>query len=218
MEKVNIIDILKDAPHQVTLFSPCFGFVCYKQENQTSGIPDDAIRTCPASFAAPDVTFDKDGKVYEVKDHDGVECMLFPDDIDRSWDNWAPHLVAYGDWVVLKDGTICQFDAEEHEFAFVQRWANTEEIAKASQPQPQPEESQRRAAEKRVVLFDNVAVFDHVLVRDDDGDIWVAGIIVDYKEKNFKHFVESGGCCWRQCIPYAGNEHLRGTTTTPKKK
>lgn len=215
---MNIKELLSNAPHPVTLFTPCFGFVTYDPKKQ-DGYPVNAIKTETSSVY---VTFDEEGKLYETRDRDGVECMLFPDDVERSWESWAPHLVANGDWVLMNNVVVCKFDDEKHKFADVQRWATSGEIEamkkRDPEPKPEPEERKERAAEKRVVLFDNVAVFDHVLFRDEDGDIWVAGLIVDYKKKNFKQFVESGGCCWRQCIPYAGNEHLRDTTQSPKTK
>ena len=221
---MNIKELLSNAPRPVTLYTPCFGFVTYDPKKQ-DGYPVNAIKTEMSSVY---VTFTEDGKLYETREHDGAECMLFPDDFERSWNSWAPHLVANGDWVVLNNGAVCQFDDEKHKFADVQRWANSGEIEAMSnsspepqpepEPEPEPEERKERAAEKRVVLFDDVAVFDHVLFRDEDTDNWLASFISDYKAKDFAPYKEVGGTGWRQCIPYAGNEHLRGTTTSPKTK
>lgn len=51
--------------------------------------------------------------------------------------------------------------------------------------------------------------FDKVLVRDSESDKWRANL--------FGYISEDGYyCCvfasWVYCIPYAGNEHLLGTT------
>ena len=54
--------------------------------------------------------------------------------------------------------------------------------------------------------------FDKVLVRNYNYDIWKAsfwGCLID-SEHGFKHDTIRG--CYKQCIPYEGNEHLLGTT------
>ena len=58
--------------------------------------------------------------------------------------------------------------------------------------------------------------FDRVLVRDDDCDTWQVSLFSNYddNDKDF-HFV-CVGSYWKQCIPHEGNEHLIGTTDSPK--
>lgn len=51
--------------------------------------------------------------------------------------------------------------------------------------------------------------FDRVLIRDINAERWKASFF-SYKEES--HYVSIEGRCWRQCIPYEGNEHLLGTT------
>ena len=51
--------------------------------------------------------------------------------------------------------------------------------------------------------------FDKVLVRDDKEDQWSANIF-SYQVRDMYHCL--GESYWRYCIPYAGNEHLLGTT------
>ena len=51
--------------------------------------------------------------------------------------------------------------------------------------------------------------FDKVLIRDINAERWKASFF-SYKEES--HYVSIEGRCWRQCIPYEGNEHLLGTT------
>lgn len=54
--------------------------------------------------------------------------------------------------------------------------------------------------------------FDKVLVRDSDEGLWKCDF--------FSHIdVDGYYClrsCWKQCIPYEGNEHLLGTTKSSK--
>lgn len=54
--------------------------------------------------------------------------------------------------------------------------------------------------------------FDKVLVRDDDDEKWNAGIFSDMEDRGYRCTYS----CWNQCIPYEGNEHLIGTTDSPK--
>ena len=61
--------------------------------------------------------------------------------------------------------------------------------------------------------------YDRVLVRDEEQERWQAAFYDQYITRNgkFPHHV-IGGACFTQCIPYAGNEHLLGTTDRPAPK
>lgn len=51
-----------------------------------------------------------------------------------------------------------------------------------------------------------------VLVRNKYGYLWKPAIIFGYYIKNeITPYCVLGGTCWRQCIPYEGNEHLLNT-------
>lgn len=60
--------------------------------------------------------------------------------------------------------------------------------------------------------------YDRVLVRDEDQERWRAAFYAQYilRTGKFPHYV-IGGDSFAQCIPYAGNEHLLGTTDRPEK-
>ena len=61
--------------------------------------------------------------------------------------------------------------------------------------------------------------FDKVLVRDNNEDKWVPDIFRYYDAYAIQDYPYR--CCandYRQCILYAGNEHLVGTTDKPKEK
>ena len=54
-----------------------------------------------------------------------------------------------------------------------------------------------------------------VLIRNGDRDIWRPAIFGGYKKNEnneIEYYYALGGTCWRNCIPYEGNEHLCGTT------
>lgn len=53
--------------------------------------------------------------------------------------------------------------------------------------------------------------FDKVLVRNSDNGKWCGQFYMAYN-KNEDYPFECTYNCWKQCIPYEGNEHLRNTT------
>lgn len=58
--------------------------------------------------------------------------------------------------------------------------------------------------------------FDMVLVRDSEEGIWCADIF-SHCEKNCNEYqFRTVSTCYKQCIPYEGNEHLIGTSNNPK--
>lgn len=59
--------------------------------------------------------------------------------------------------------------------------------------------------------------YDRVLVRDGYQERWQAAFYEQYITRNvhYPHHV-IGGDSFAQCIPYAGNEHLLGTTDSPR--
>lgn len=57
--------------------------------------------------------------------------------------------------------------------------------------------------------FDELKPFDKVLVRDSESDKWRANLFGYIDKNEYYHCVFAN---WVYCIPYAGNEHLLGTT------
>lgn len=69
-------------------------------------------------------------------------------------------------------------------------------------------------AEKKAIVglkpkFDELKPFDKVLVRDSESDKWRANLFGYIDKDEYYHCVYAK---WVYCIPYAGNEHLLGTT------
>lgn len=52
--------------------------------------------------------------------------------------------------------------------------------------------------------------FDKVLRRDGDDDIWNADLFSHKGDPAYPYYCTAS--CFKQCIPYEGNEHLLGTT------
>ncbi|WP_321822894.1 hypothetical protein [Pyramidobacter piscolens] len=57
--------------------------------------------------------------------------------------------------------------------------------------------------------------FEQVLVRDEDSEVWDANLF-NYTRGDGGGPFECVSCAWHQCIPYAGHEHLLGTTDEPE--
>ncbi len=51
-----------------------------------------------------------------------------------------------------------------------------------------------------------------VLVRNEDNNIWKPAIFGCYAKDKYAPYYILGGTCWKQCIPYEGNEYLLGKT------
>lgn len=69
-------------------------------------------------------------------------------------------------------------------------------------------------AEKKQIVdlkpkFDELKPFDKVLVRDSESDKWRANLFGYIDKYEYYHCAFAN---WVYCIPYAGNEHLLGTT------
>lgn len=62
--------------------------------------------------------------------------------------------------------------------------------------------------------------YQKVLVRDSDDHHWFATLASHKRDEEHTQFpyVTIAGVYYRHCIPYEGNEHLVGTTDTPKPK
>lgn len=60
--------------------------------------------------------------------------------------------------------------------------------------------------------------FDKVLVRDYEGGEWIPAFFGFYTGIGGSRYRAVGGSFWRQCIPYAGNENLVGTTDKPNEE
>ena len=66
------------------------------------------------------------------------------------------------------------------------------------------------AADEKAEKFDinTLKPFDKVLVRDDSTQEWTIGLWTAYSPDIVRWKYQCIGCCYEQCIPYEGNEHL----------
>lgn len=103
-----------------------------------------------------------------------------------------------------KDGAILKDECADG----FKTWSNTE-ISITDFLALKPED----VKEKPVPEF---KPFDKVLVRDIDDGEWWCDIFCRYDVDDSPCRFQCLVSCWKQCIPYEGNEHLLGTTEEPK--
>lgn len=59
--------------------------------------------------------------------------------------------------------------------------------------------------------------YDRVLVRDYDHSEWKSDFFSHKITASDWYVFKTISACWRQCIPFEGNEHLLGTSNSPDK-
>lgn len=101
---VNLVEILKDAPQGLKLYSLTHGEV-------TLNKVDPVLKYYPIITIDKqhDITdeFSKDGKLYY--DYEDAECILFPTREHRTWDGWQSVLFQMGDVIVSQNETPVGF-------------------------------------------------------------------------------------------------------------
>ena len=240
---MNLVEILKDTPLPVTLYSTVFG-----ELKLFTVLPDG---TCPLHCATMDGsrirTFSSEGKY----DPDG-ECVLFPSKENRDWSTFRIPFKD-GDFIftIMDDGSgwisiYKEMDSEDvftyvdysakgrkvysgennelcaREFVSVQRLATEEE--KEMLLKIIAEEGYKWNAESKELeeleesKFDpsTLKPFDKVLMRDFQYERWITGFFSYICDGHKCSLFNVGGLEYNYCIPF--NEktaHLVGTTQTP---
>ena len=85
----NLADILRNAPEDLKLYSPVTGTVQFKEVRR-----DNTIKVC----AEPENSvyiFQEDGRWLSERG----ECILWPSQFERTWDDWQSELLVDGDYV-----------------------------------------------------------------------------------------------------------------------
>ena len=89
-------DILRNAPKRLELFSPAYGEILFEEVTGSPGMKMTPSIICK-SYSGNKKTFFVDGT---LSTHG--ECMLWPSEIHRTWDNWQKVLFKSGN-VIVKD-------------------------------------------------------------------------------------------------------------------
>ena len=233
MEENKILEIIKNMPHGMNLYSSAFGKVEFNGIRYFTG---GAKLGLIAKEGA--IWYKSSGKYRE----DG-EVTLYPSREMHDWDKFA---WKKGDVLVNSKGTFCIFK----EFSgypyttFIATFVNsvkilisnftikvTQEWHKASSEDAEKYieyiytnlKKVNRRLNLETLEVENIVAnppehkfepFEKVLVRDQKTDKWTVDLY-GFKEKEDGYNYQCVGGCCVYCIPYKGNEHLLGTTNNP---
>lgn len=194
----NLVEILKNAPKGLELYSPVYGKVklnCMK--------PNDS---CPIEIEIEhnskilSLWLDKYGRM----DENG-ECTLFPSKENRDWNNWQKTLIKVGHFIAL-DSTLygttiirVKYIVEWGKFV---RFATTEEIE-------QWYRETAKTKEEPTFTINDFKPFDKVLVRAVLG--WKIELFATY-HKDWNTPYECLGGSYDKCVPY--NEETKSLLST----
>lgn len=226
VEKINIVEILKDKPQGTKLYSSACG-KCKLEEVDDKSFKISFYNSKFGFMNGGEGYLDKNGKLYD----DG-ECIIFPSKEMRDWNKFAWQK---GDILVnennahiifekFTDDTYTTFIGRHYlnknyknyvpgRYTCVTQHFHIEESNAAQIYIYNIEEKIGGKLDLKTLEIEKTKcefkTFDKVLVRDRDCDLWQISLF-GYKNHNCYHC--SNGYIWYQCIPYEGNEHLLGTT------
>lgn len=146
----------------------------------------------------------KDGDVVTIMPHIGDKLIyLFKAEDDEKY---YGHAFLDGNIAIVNEDSYCQKD-------FCTARSSTDE-EKQQLFSALAKKSKAWDAEKKAIVglkpkFDELKPFDKVLVRDSESHKWRANLFGYIDKDEYYHCVYAK---WVYCIPYAGNEHLLGTT------
>lgn len=229
--KINIAEKLKNCPKGTKLYSSLFGKVELLSVDDDCDFPI----TVRADEKKEKACFTKEGCYHSC--YSDAECVLFPSSKMRDWNkffkpgdvlvHWHHGLgVIFKEWIdayISFKVSICQLKsggfAKRDEGVFM-----SEDFSKASDEQRDKFIADMEKYFGGKYNPDTLQVepvksecpfkpFDKVLVRDDYGQEWKINFFSHYK-KDVTYKYSCLKSCYRQCIPYEGNEHLLGTTAT----
>lgn len=232
MEKINVAELLKNCPEGMELD-------CLAWENlYFEKITDSNIFTFPIKCYVEQngqklpVSFTKEGTIFTDINS---KCVIFPKG-KTSWEGFVPPCefkngdiicTEPNDIVIIKDKLAFGYNAycalreggDFYLYAEVtpMRLATEEEkkrLLQAIKDNGYKWDAEKKCLEKlEKERFDisTFKPFDRVLVRDSDNGDWTCDLFSHYRGKVFYMFC-CVSCNYRCCIPYAGNEHLCGTS------
>lgn len=195
--KVNLVEILKDAPKGLKLWCDVLGDVTLGEIDKNREIFPIGINGANLSMSVT-----KTGAFHIAGEGDTGDiypCVLWPCESHRSWENWQVILFNVGDIIVCDDEVLRYNGAGDVANLTLCRWATKEE--------------REEFLARMEMAQSDFKPFDKVLVRDDDTDLWT----LDFFEKMDENGKYVGICCnwWGQCLHYEGNEHLLNTDKKP---
>ena len=230
----NIAEILKYCPKGMKLYSPILG-ECTLCEIDNNNKYYPIIVEAFVNDERTSIQFTKEG-LYLTGCLDS-ECLLFPSKNRRDWSNFRVP-VKKGDIMMEIDGT-CPFIAsgevaEDGAPKYICGLNISNEFVKSSgcywtlnsyiPASEDMKEKLLKAIDNNGYKWDGKNLvkkehqfkpFDKVLVRDDDNELW-ATAFYSHKIDGYYPYVTASSMGFKQCIPFEGNEHLVGTSNSPK--
>lgn len=232
---MNILEILKTKPHGTRLWSPVFGNVRLNLIDE-----DDAYPVGIKFFNHSIQEWEKERLTCagRLDEYDGAECILFPSKNMRDWEKFT---FKKGDVLHVGAEKYIVFDRYDKDdysrvFGKFRYDKSDDEVIRDVQIHTSKCEKTNAINASLVVAsiethlggklnLDTLEIerpqcqfkpFDKVLVRDSDTG-WHIDFFEMYNSEDWdaprKYECIMGK--WSQCIPYAGNEHLLGTTDSP---
>ena len=201
----NLVEILKNAPKGLELYSPVGGNV-----KLYSVKPNDMYPIVVENLIKNVFGFDKYGRANEYG-----ECCLFPSSEHRNWNGWQKVLFKPG-YFITYVGMSTPITAEVPKEGFPKeddylksRFATTKEIETWYKYHPK---SSICYVQDTPFTIDDFKPFDKVLAKDHgSSSSWRADIFSHYQRDPYSIYV-CAAHCWRQCIPYNDEtKHLLGT-------
>jgi hypothetical protein len=221
-----VIDILRNCPLNHKLYSTACGDLKF------TGMSNSIIHTHSDRFNK-DIDFDEDGRLYLFDGCVSDITLLYPARGNHMWSNWRDVMFSEGDFIFDEVNTkevyiFSNYDNFDkvfvrnmfgesmlmptNHFRFASRIEKTNFCSRFVADKPF-----ERTEEEEEYKFE---VFDKVLVRDDDNDVWKASFYSHpWTSQRGTLFHFTTGCDtsgYLQCIPYNDRtKHLVGTTNKP---
>lgn len=225
----NIAEILEYCPQGMKLYSPiCGDCTFYRLDNKNKSYPI-VVEACIDNESTP-IHLTKEG--FYIDGCLNSECLLFPSKNQRDWSKFRIP-VKRGDIMMLKDKSAV-FIVKKYNDAFTKtsvevsdaygirtntciyvRYIPASEDMKEKLFKAIDDAGYKWDGENLVKKKHEFKPFDKVLVRDYDEELW-ATAFYSHKVKGYYPYITASSMGFKQCIPFEGNEHLIGTSNSPK--
>nr|UVM96567.1 MAG: hypothetical protein [Bacteriophage sp.] len=220
---VNIAEILKYCPKGMKLYSPTCGDCVLDYVDLDKMYSIRVIICSNGAYQA----FTNEGLIIDKLE--GAECLLFPSKNQRVWSKFRIP-VKRGDIVMFKDKSAV-FILEDKDMSICCLDMSTGHLTPNMRIFYSYVPASEDMKEKLLKAIDDAGYkwdgknlikkehqfkpFDKVLVRDSDEELW-ATAFYSHKVKGYYPYKTAGSIGFKQCIPFEGNEHLVGTSNSPK--
>lgn len=222
----NIAEILKYCPRGMKLYSPVCGdctLYCVSLDEVYSIEVIACSNDTHQLFTSEGIFLD---------DQKDSECLLFPSKNQRDWEKFRIP-VKRGDIMMFKDKSAV-FIVKKYNDALTKtsvevsdaygirtntciyvRYIPASEDMKEKLFKAIDDAGYKWNGENLVKKKHEFKPFDKVLIRDYDEELWAAAFY-SHKVKGYYPYITASSMGFKQCIPFEGNEHLIGTSNSPK--